>query len=112
MNKKAVIAAVILTAAAAIVVCIFLLSGSNGEHHIAVITSDGSIIRTVDLDTAPDEVFTVESDGGSNTVCIKDGEIYVTEASCPDKICVKHGALRSELLPIVCLPNRLVIELR
>ena len=37
---------------------------------------------------------------------------HVTDAGCPDKICVNHGELRTEMLPIVCLPNRLIITYR
>ncbi len=31
-------------------------------------------------------------------------------AECPDKICVKHGELKSLNNPIVCLPNKIVIK--
>jgi hypothetical protein len=41
---------------------------------------------------------------------IEDGEICVSSAECPDKTCVKMGKLRSESLPIVCLPNHLIIR--
>ncbi|MBQ2093605.1 MAG: NusG domain II-containing protein, partial [Ruminococcus sp.] len=32
------------------------------------------------------------------------------EAECPDKTCVNMGWLSSASMPIVCLPNHLVIE--
>ena len=46
----------------------------------------------------------------SNTIEIKDGKIRVCEAEWPDKVCVKTGWLSSSAVPIVCLPNHLVIE--
>ena len=113
MSRKTlavIIAAAVLFTAAGIFTFTALLQGSGS--HTAEITSDGTVIRTIDLSTAPDEVFTVESEYGTNTVTIKDGAISVTEASCPDKICVKHGELRTEMLPIVCLPNKLIITFR
>ena len=113
MTKKklaVIITAAVLFIAALIFTLTVLLSGS--EKHIAEITSDGNVIRVIDLSTAPDETFTVESANGTNTVTVKNGTISVTEASCPDKICVKHGELRTEMLPIVCLPNRLIITYR
>ena len=113
MKKKTVfiaVTAVCIIAAAVIFYCVFFRS-AGGELHTARITSDGKVVRTIDLHTAQDETFVIESENGSNTVCISNGEISVTEASCPDRICVEHGALRSEYLPIICLPNRLVIEL-
>lgn len=113
MTKKKL--AVILSAAVLFIAAlIFTLTALLlvSEKHIAEISSDGVVIRTIDLSTAPDEVFTIESENGSNTVTIKDGAISVTAASCPDKICVNHGELRSEFLPIICLPNRLIITYR
>lgn len=113
MSKKKVIliaAAVVLITAFAVYV-IFALNAKS-DKRLAEITVDGEVIRVIDLSTAPDETFTVESGYGSNTVTVKSGTISVTEASCPDKICVEHGELRTELLPIVCLPNKLVITLK
>ena len=40
------------------------------------------------------------------------GDLCVTSASCPDGICVNHGYLSARAGPIVCLPNRLVIQYR
>ena len=114
--KRKIIAAVLATGAAALITALLVYihavySGSTGGLHTAVIKVGGSTVRTIDLSTATDEEFTVESGGGYNLICVKNGEIFVKEASCPDKICVEHGSLRSEYLPIICLPNRLEIDL-
>ena len=50
----------------------------------------------------------MEYKGRKNTVEIKDGRIRMLEGECPDHICVDTGRL--EDVPIVCLPNRLVID--
>ena len=81
------------------------LGGADASR--AQITSDGRIIRTVDLTL--DQEFTVESGGGYNVVTVKDGKIAVTEASCPDHYCMARGFCNSGA-QIVCLPNKLVIE--
>ena len=39
------------------------------------------------------------------------GAISVTEADCPDGICVRQGKLTTAGVPIVCMPHRLVIEI-
>ena len=49
-------------------------------------------------------------DGGRNLVVVKDGAVAVTEADCPDGICVARGWVRGGA-PVVCLPHRLVIRL-
>lgn len=45
-----------------------------------------------------------------NTIEIKHGKVRMIEADCPDKRCVKQGA--SSSLPIICLPNEIVIEIK
>jgi hypothetical protein len=74
------------------------------------IVSDSEVLYTIDLSTAEDDTFVIEKNGQHNTVEIKDHMIRVSEADCPDKTCVKSGWLSSSAMPIVCLPNRLVIE--
>lgn len=50
--------------------------------------------------------------GGTNELHIEEGTVYLTDASCPDHLCVKQGAIRRAGESIVCLPNQVVIELR
>ena len=73
----------------------------------AQISSDGVLIRTVSLNV--DQEFTVPCGSGFNTVTVRDGRIAVTEADCPDHYCMDRGFC-SGGSPIVCLPNKLVIE--
>ena len=92
-----------------LVICLvlsFLIMGGEDASR-AKITSDGRLVRVVDLHV--DQSFTVETDGGYNVVTVKDGKIAVTEASCPDHYCMARGFC-SGGTQIVCLPNRLVIE--
>ena len=84
-----------------------LLPGNDTPARTAQITSGGRIIRTVDLSV--DAEFTVDVEGGFNTVTVKDGKIAVTEADCPDRYCVRQGFCNSGA-QIVCLPHALVIS--
>ncbi|PKN78815.1 MAG: hypothetical protein CVU48_07170 [Candidatus Cloacimonetes bacterium HGW-Cloacimonetes-1] len=45
-----------------------------------------------------------------NTVEIKNAKYRMIKADCPDKRCVKQGFAGK--LPIVCLPNQVVVELK
>lgn len=48
---------------------------------------------------------------GDTNVCeIKDGTVRMTEADCPDHLCIKQGAIDQTGGMIVCLPNQVVIE--
>lgn len=46
-----------------------------------------------------------------NIVEIKSGKVSVTEASCKNQVCVKHGSISRTGETIVCLPNRLVVRI-
>ena len=46
-----------------------------------------------------------------NVVVISGGSVSVTEASCKNQVCVKHGTISKTGETIVCLPNRLVVRI-
>lgn len=75
----------------------------------AQIISGGEVLYTFDLSHTSDRIIRVEQGGGYNIIEITDGKIHVTEADCPDKVCINTGFLQGGA-PIVCLPNRLVIR--
>ncbi|MBP3206416.1 MAG: NusG domain II-containing protein [Lachnospiraceae bacterium] len=49
--------------------------------------------------------------GGVNHLHIENGQVWVTEASCPDQICVHMGRISQPGQSIICLPNQVVIEI-
>jgi hypothetical protein len=90
----------------------FLLRGMGQEGHIASVYVDGELRERIDLNAVviPYD-FVVETPWGHNTVHVEHGSIAVSEADCPDQICVHQGAIETGALPIVCLPHRLVVEI-
>lgn len=117
-RKKAVLlAAVLLVIAILCGIRIYAVSHSstgNGQALYADIYQSGELLETIRLDTVTDEyIFEVPGEGGaSNTVCVRPGSIAIISANCPDQICVHQGFISTSLLPITCLPNRLVIRVR
>lgn len=75
-----------------------------------VITLDGEIYGTYPLNE--DQVIEIRQDSGYNKVVISDGTADVTEADCPDKICADHEVIRFNHETIVCLPHKLVVEIK
>ena len=72
----------------------------------ALLSVDGTVVETLELHK--DQEYTVKNDqGGVNVFVIRDGKAWVTEASCPDKICMDQGQVSQEGEMIVCLPNRM-----
>ncbi|NJE28123.1 NusG domain II-containing protein [Megamonas funiformis] len=93
-----------------IVVFIGLKNSFAEKTNIVEIIQDGNIIYTLDLNKSKDELIQAEFKGHKNIIQIKDKQISIIEADCPDKTCVNMGILKSAFTPIVCLPNHLVIQ--
>lgn len=78
----------------------------------AFLYQDGVCIRTIALSgvDAPFS-FTVEWEGGYNVIEVERGRIRVAQADCPDQVCVRQGWISNSVVPVACLPHRLVIQL-
>lgn len=55
------------------------------------------------------ESGTYELNGGTNILVIEDGVAYLTDANCPDKLCVHQGKISMTNQVITCLPNKLTV---
>lgn len=112
MNRKTkiILLSVLILFAVSVILSVLMLKPS--ENHNVEIIQDGKIIYTFDLEKEPDHSIVIKSlDGNSsNTITIENSEIFISSAECPDKTCVNMGKLKSENMPIVCLPNRLIIR--
>ena len=49
--------------------------------------------------------------GNENLMVIENGKVYIKSASCPDKICVLHKPISKTGETIICLPNKVVLEI-
>lgn len=47
-----------------------------------------------------------------NTVEIKNGSVRVVNAKCKNQICVGHKAISKKGESIVCLPNKVIVEIK
>ncbi len=47
-----------------------------------------------------------------NKIKIEDGSVYMEEAFCANKICVRSRAIGKAGESIVCLPNKVIIEIK
>jgi len=100
-----IIAAILLLSVAAVI--LIQLMQQNGD--IVEIYQDGDLIYTLPLDE--DQSVRIEAEqGGYNVVTILQGQVWVSESSCPDQVCVHHGPTCETADPIVCLPNKLVVR--
>lgn len=118
--KKHYIRAILLTllllftAFISVTLILFPASPDTDEVTIADIYHNGSLLQTISLtDIKENYVFTVTGENGAtNEIEVHPGSIGIISASCPDKLCVHQGFITNSQLPITCLPNRVVIQVR
>lgn len=84
-----------------------LLASAGGTS--AVVRVDGTEVARFRLDE--DREYRIQGADGENLLIIRDGEAWVEEASCPDGLCIGMGHIRKVGQSIICLPNKVVIEI-
>ena len=102
-----------LTADLAVILGLLLLAGilylllnvNRPEGGVAVVRVNGVVTERHPLNA--DGTFPLN--GGSNILVIRDGQAWLSEADCPDKLCVRQGRIHYSGQVITCLPNRLTV---
>ncbi len=83
----------------------FMLQSGGSKVVIAV---DGKVYGTYSLNK--EQTIEIEQNGHYNRVEIKDGHVQMMESSCDNQVCVMQGPISTHYIPIVCLPNKVVVE--
>ncbi len=110
MRTKLILA--LLIGAVAVSAAVLLLQGRGNRASVARITRDGVLLEEIDLTkTQAPFSFLLEDGRGRNLISVEQGRIRVSEADCPDQICVDQGWISDGTVPIVCLPHRLMIQI-
>lgn len=98
-----------------IVLSLFSLKMINRESKtlgIVKVIKNNEVIKTIDLSKVKESYeFEVKGDNEeSNTIKVENTGVSIISASCKDKICIHTGKIKDSSLPIVCLPNKLIIK--
>jgi len=72
---------------------------------------DNVLVEVVDLSNTEPQRVLVKRGNAANIVEVEYGRVRMYHANCHDQTCVRHGWVNSGLMPIVCLPNRVVVVL-
>lgn len=93
---------------AILIVAFILLLPNKKSGEKAIVLHDGVEIASFELSSDIEYVF---EDIYLNRIVIKNGEIYIIDADCPDKSCVHSGKISKSGQTICCLPNKLIIRI-
>lgn len=117
MDRKnwLIIAAVILLAAAALVIS--MTAHTQTDEDAAIISVDGKEYVRIPL-SKPQTVTIRQADGAVNVVTVTEDGVVMQSSTCENQLCVHTGRVTRdnwEFKPngafIVCLPNRVSVEL-
>ena len=86
----------------------FLIYTNLGRQTAGIVkvTVDGELFGTYSLEREQEIKI-----NDTNYLMIKDGQVDMIEADCPDQICVDHKTISRNKETIVCLPNKVVVEI-
>ncbi|MGN0458190.1 MAG: NusG domain II-containing protein [Eubacterium sp.] len=105
--KKAdlIIIGVVLAIVGILAFFLYYVNGDSGSY--VQVEINGKAVETVKLNEDFEKQYDI--DGKTNTLVIKDGKASVTQANCPDGICVNHMPIRRSGESIICLPHKFVV---
>ncbi len=90
---------------AGLTVLVHTFIGGAGANRV-IVKIEGAIEGIYSLS----EDREVEINGGTNLLKIKNGEASMSWADCPDQLCVHQKPVSLNRESIICLPNKVVVE--
>ena len=88
------------------------IATNQGEKYILV-EVNGLEYKKITIDNNKElKYLEIDTKYGYNKLEIKNGKVRVIEASCRDKLDVAQGFIENSGQVIVCLPNRMVVEMK
>lgn len=105
LKKKDLILVLIILCVAGLTVLVRTYIGGAGANKV-VVKVDGAIQGVYSLS----EDREIEINEGTNILKIKNGQADMVEADCPDQLCVNQKPISLNHESLICLPNRVVVE--
>ena len=114
MIKKLLIPIGITAAAALGCEAAIIIGKPPAQSYTAYVYQNGKEIARLPLDGSADgKTITVTGeDGAENIIEVTGKKVQMKSASCPDQLCVKMGWRDRPNSPIVCLPHKIVIDIK
>ena len=107
LKKKDIVLMIIILVVAGSCMLLHRIIGEKSADYITV-KVNGKIEGVYSL--ADDQEIVLNN--GSNVLKIKNGEADMIRADCPDQLCVHTGSISKEHEMIVCMPDKVIVEIR
>ena len=87
-----------------------VIFSSRQSGKTAVISVEEKVVASLKLNINATEE--IKTDYGYNLVVIENGKCFIKNADCRDGICVSRGKINKVGESIVCLPHKLIVEIK
>ena len=89
---------------------IFIRFNKNDNVNVVVKNNNDNILLTFNINE--DNYYELKGKYGDFNIEVKDGKCRAINVDCPNQICVHTGWISANNpLPIVCLPNGIVVQI-
>ena len=106
LKKKDWVLIMIIICVAWLTILVHIFIGGKGANR-GIVKIEGAIQDTYNLS----EEGEYEINGGTNVLLIRNGKASMLEADCPDQLCVHQKPIALNRESIICLPNKVVVEI-
>lgn len=110
MNRKDIIL-IIISLLIALVLYLGFNLFNNNKPKKAVVYYENNNVLEIDLSDKNSRSYTVKGYNGDVIIETIDGKVRVNEEVSPLHLCSKQGYISKSYETIICLPNRIVIEI-
>lgn len=107
IKRNDIVLIALLIVAALILSMVLFLNKTDGAK--VTVKVNNELIGTYSLNE--DMTLKIGDNNSYNILVIKDNTAKITEATCPDKLCVNQKAISYDSESIICLPNKVVVEI-
>lgn len=105
-----IIIGIVLLIAGSIYIWNTINEKKQSDELYAEIYFDGELYERVII--KEQKKIVVETEVGWNVIEINNGKVTMIEADCPDKICLDTGTIEKANRSIVCLPNKVHVQIK
>ncbi|OOM72510.1 NusG domain II-containing protein [Clostridium sp. BL-8] len=90
-----------------------MVIGKSYTGTYAEITLDGKLYKKIPLsEHKGEDKINIKTSYGYNVIDINNDSIRILDADCKDKICIKAGVISKPGESLVCLPHKLMVEIK
>lgn len=107
--KKADLYLISILVTVALLLCLGYYQKYQKKGDVVRICIDNQDFKTLSLEK--DCEYIIPTPGHHNTLVIKNGFAYISDADCPDKLCVHQKKISHVGETLVCLPHKVIVSI-